>query len=398
MSTTAPTTPNTATQELRVGVVGLGFAGTTHLDAFTALPGARVVALAGQESERLAELADSRGVEATYADWQDLVARDDLDIVSIGVPNALHHPIAVAALESGKHVFCEKPLATTGALAAEMVAAAETADRVLEVAYNHRRRADVQFLHDYIAPTGPGRSDALGEIYHGRASWVRRSGVPGITSWFTNKAAAGGGPMIDLGSHVLDIALYLMGEPRVTTVSAVAYNHLGAAGRGGGAGGGPVSARGSHAFDVEDFSIALLRFDTGASLQLEASWASYSKAHEDIDVEVLGSVGGAQLHVDAYATDGTVTLYSDVEGAPTVSRPAVHVPAGHHQRVIEEFLATIRAGDAAGDAVGDAAGTTAGGTGGRYAGHHGEYALHRSRVIDAVYESAATGHEVQVQA
>ncbi|ROQ36490.1 putative dehydrogenase [Frondihabitans sp. PhB188] len=373
--TTLPTP--TDTTELRVGVVGLGFAGTTHLDAYTALPGARVVALAGQEAGRLAELAETRGVEATYADWQDLVARDDLDIVSIGVPNDLHHPIAMAALESGKHVFCEKPLATTGDLAAEMVAAARAADRVLEVAYNHRRRADVQFLRRELD------ENPIGRVYHARASWLRRSGVPGIDSWFTSKAAAGGGPLIDLGSHVLDIALYLMGEPTVTAVSAVAYNELGRAGRGGSTRGGPVSARGGHAFDVEDFANALLRFADGSSLQLQASWASYSKAHEDIEVELLGAEGGVRLHVDDYSTDGTVTLYSDVAGAPTVSRPDVHVPAGHHQSVIEEFLATIREG--------------ADGAAPRYAGHHGEYALHRSRVVDAVYESAAAGREVSVE-
>ncbi len=373
-TTTAPTT-TTETRELRVGVVGLGFAGSTHLDAFTALPGARVVALAGQEPARLQELGTSRGVEHLYSDWQDLVARDDLDVVSIGVPNSLHHPIAMAALESGKHVFCEKPLAVTGDLAAEMVRAAEENDLVLEVAYNHRRRADVAFLHDYL------RDSPIGEIYHARASWLRRSGIPGLGSWFTDRQAAGGGPLIDLGSHVLDIALHLMGEPRVVTASAVAYGELGRAGRGGG--GKPVSALSDRPFDVEDFSSALLRFDDGSSLQLQASWASYSKVHEDIEVELLGATGGARLHVDDYSTDGTLTLYSDVNGAPTVSKPAVHVPSGHRQSVIAEFFATIRAGEGA--------------SAPRYAGHHGSYALHRSRVVDAIYESAATGREVEVQ-
>jgi predicted dehydrogenase len=349
MSTsTAPTSSDAP--DLRVGVIGLGFAGTTHLDAFTALPGATVVALSGQEPARLAELAESRGVPETYADWEDLVARDDLDIVSIGVPNALHHPIAVAALRSGKHVFCEKPLATTADLAAEMVEAATAADRVLEVAYNHRRRADVAYLARYLA------EEPIGRVYHSRASWLRRQGVPGIDSWFTNKAAAGGGPLIDLGSHVLDIALSLLGEPRVTHVSAVAYNELGRAGRGGSSGGGPVSSRSTHAFDVEDIS-----------------------------VELLGSEGGVRLHVDNYNTEGTVTIYRDVAGAPTIERPAVQVPAGHHQSVIAEFLDTIRAGETAGGEL-------------RFAGHHGEYALHRSRVIDAAYASAAAGHELEVPA
>ncbi|WP_420363206.1 Gfo/Idh/MocA family oxidoreductase [Curtobacterium aetherium] len=379
-----------ASRTLRVGVVGLGFAGTTHLDAFTALPGVEVIALAGQEPERLRELATSRGVPNAYADWQDLVARDDLDIVSIGVPNRLHHPIAVAALESGKHVFCEKPLATTGEQAQEMVDAALRNDRVLEVAYNHRRRADVQFLANHLrggqtagdavdttddgALATPG-TGPIGTVYHARASWLRRAGIPGIRSWFVNKETAGGGPLIDLGSHVLDIALHLMGEPTVVTASAVTYNELGRAGRGG-SDRDPVSAATGRPFDVEDFASALLRFEDGSSLLLQASWASYSKDAEDIEVELLGSTGGARLFIRDYATEGTVTLYSDEQGIPTVTRPGVQVPAGHHQRVIEEFLATIRSG--------------------RHDGHHGEFALHRSRVVDAVYASAQAGHEVEV--
>ncbi|MVA77141.1 gfo/Idh/MocA family oxidoreductase [Auraticoccus sp. F435] len=374
-TTTLPGDP-APPDELRVGVIGLGFAGTTHLDAFTALPGARVVALAGQEPARLAELADTRGVESRYADWQDLVARDDLDIVSIGVPNDLHHPIAVAALSSGKHVFCEKPLAVNGDLAQEMVDAARAADRVLEVAYNHRRRTDVQWLRRHLD------SRPFGDIYHSRASWMRRTGIPGLGSWFTSRTAAGGGPLIDLGSHVLDIALFLLDEPRVTSVSAVAYDRLGTAGRGGSTRG--VSERRDFPYEVEDFASALLRLDNGASLHLEASWASYSKADEDIEVDLLGATGGARLHVDNYSTTDTLTLYSDVAGAPTVSRPRLTDPGRHHQAVIAEFLAAIALGEQV------PAGQP------RHTGHYGEFALHRSRVLDAVYSSAAERREVEV--
>jgi predicted dehydrogenase len=392
-SPAATTTTATSTDELRVGVIGLGFAGSTHLEAFSSLPGARVIALAGQEEARLHELGAASGVERLVADWEDVVAMDDLDVISIGVPNALHHPIAMAALRSGKHVFCEKPLATTGDLAAEMVRAARDADRVLEVAYNHRRRADVAFLSDWLA------DDPIGDVYHARASWMRRAGVPGMGSWFTNKQASGGGPMIDLGSHVLDIALHLLGEPRVTSVSAVAYGVLGAAGRGGRAYGVSSAPTGA-AFDVEDFSSALLRLDDGGSLQLQASWASYSKVHEDIEVELLGATGGARLHVDDYATDGTLTLYADVLGQPAVTRPVVHVPAGHHRTVIEGFIASVRAGR---DDEGTASSTDQGEGGAgrapgtpRFSGRYGEYALHRSRVVDAIYASAEQGREVEV--
>jgi predicted dehydrogenase len=356
------------TRVLRAGVIGLGFAGTTHLDAYTALPGVEVVALAGQESERLAMLGETRGVPNLYEDWEDLVARDDLDIVSIGTPNFLHHPVAMAALRSGKHVFCEKPLAPTGALAAEMVDAARSANRVLEIAYNHRRRADVQYLSRYLE-SGP-----LGSVYHARASWTRRRGIPGLGSWFTSKALAGGGPLVDLGSHVLDIALYLLGEPRVTSVSAVAYSELGKHGRGGRQ--GTKTTGSGHLFEVEDFASALLRLDSGGSLQLEASWAGYTKDDDDIAIELLGSTGGARLFVENYATDDTLRLYADVEGEPVTITPQVHVPAGHHQAVIEEFLATIRSGE--------------------WSTSFGDYALHRSRVLDAVYESAREGREVSV--
>ncbi|MDQ1513373.1 MAG: hypothetical protein QOC59_1215 [Microbacteriaceae bacterium] len=353
---------------LRVGVIGLGFAGTTALDAFRTIPGVSVVALAGQETARLEELGASRGVPNLYHDWEDLVARDDLDIVSIGVPNNLHHPIALAALSSGKHVFCEKPLAPTGALAQEMVDAALKNNRVLEIAFNHRRRADVRFLHEYLAEHDFGR------IYHARASWRRRAGIPGIGSWFTNKTMAGGGPMIDLGPHVLDIALHLLGEPRVTSVSAVAYEELGRLGRGGRS--GTKTTGGTQTFEVEDFASALLRLDNGSSIHLETSWASYSADDEDICVELLGATGGARLFVRNYATDDTIRLYTDVQGVPAVTAPEVHVPSGHHKVVIDEFVATVRSG--------------------HWANAYGEYALHRSRVLDAVYESARTNKEVAV--
>jgi predicted dehydrogenase len=272
-------------------------------------------------------------------------------------------------LNAGKHVFCEKPLAVSGQLAAEMVEAARRNDRVLEVAYNHRRRADVQYLRRYLDDR------PLGAVYHTRASWLRRSGIPGMGSWFTSKAAAGGGPLIDLGSHVLDIALYLLDEPRVKSVSAIAHNELGRAGRGGGRHQVSGGASGV-AFDVEDFTSALLRFENGSSMHLEASWASYSKANEDIEVELLGAEGGARLHVDNYATSGTVTLYQDVAGAPSIVRPTITVPSGHHQAVIAEFIEAINSNN--------------------YEKHYGEFALHRSRVVDAIYRSAHEGREVEV--
>ena len=115
----------------------------------------------------------------------------------------------------------------------------------------------------------------------------------------------------------------------------------------------------------------------GGSVHLETSWASYSADEEDIAVELLGATGGVRLFVRDYATDDTIRLYGDLNGAPVVTAPTVHVPGGHHLAVIEEFVATVRSG--------------------RWADAYGQYALHRSRVLDAVYESARSGREVAVR-
>ncbi|MCY7413102.1 MAG: Gfo/Idh/MocA family oxidoreductase, partial [Salinibacterium sp.] len=217
----APTKP----VPLRVGVVGLGM-GSVHVAAFVDVPDVEVVALAGKELQRRAELGAQYNITNLFEHWEDLVALEELDVVSIAAPNLLHHPIAIAALAAGKHVFCEKPLALNTAQAREMVESAIAHDRVLEVAFNHRQRADVQFARSYIETEGIGR------VYHSRASWKRRSGIPGLHSWFTSPAMAGGGALIDLGPHVLDSLLFLLGEPRVVSVSAVTHGELGRAGFG----------------------------------------------------------------------------------------------------------------------------------------------------------------------
>src|SRR5689334_6804397 len=203
--------------KIRVGVIGLGFGGESALKSFRQLPDVEIVALAGLEEDRLAYLGKTYEVPHLYREYQDLLARDDLDAVSIGVPNHLHAPIAIAALQRGLHVLCEKPLARSAEEAETIVQAAVEANRVLQVVFNHRERGDVQTLKHYID------EGKLGRIYYAKAYWMRRNGIPGAGSWFVSKAKSGGGPLIDLGVHVLDMALYLLGEPEVVTVSASTY-------------------------------------------------------------------------------------------------------------------------------------------------------------------------------
>ncbi|WP_115849177.1 Gfo/Idh/MocA family protein [Thermasporomyces composti] len=356
-----------SSRPLRVGIVGLGFAGNAALQGFLALPDVEVVALAGLEKDRLAELGKQHSIPGLYEHWEDMLEREDLDAVSVATPTQLHAPIAIAALQSGCHVLCEKPLARTGDEAQSIVDAAVNANRVLKVVFNHRQRGDVTLLKRHID------SGALGRIYYAKAHWLRRNGIPGLGSWFTNREMAGGGPLIDLGVHVLDMALHLLGEPRVLSVSASTFAELGPRGLGGAS----YSAKqvvGS-AYEVEDLATAFLRLENGSVLTLETSWATYRDPSDHFGVTLFGTDGGAEIAVKNYQNEDTLRIYTDVAGEPAVVRPVVP-RSGGHAAVVRDFVAAIRGGD--------------------WSSHVGRDGLARARIIDACYESALKGTEVAV--
>jgi predicted dehydrogenase len=360
---------NVDSKSLRVGVVGLGYAGDQHLKNFARMPNVEAVALAGLEEERLRELGGLYGVQDLYKSWEDLVARDDLDVVSIGAPNHLHAPIAIAALKGGKHVLCEKPLARTGAEAEGIVRAAREADRAVHVAFTQRERGDVQALKRHV------EEGNLGRIYHAKATWMRRNGIPGMGGWFTSKEMAGGGPLIDLGVHMVDMALFLMGNPEVESVSCATYAELGPRGRGGRADGFGLMP-GDSPYEVEDLATAFIRLSGGATLNLEAGWAAYRESSDDFGVTLYGTDGGAEMKVKNYGTRDTVRIYTDVAGVPAVVTPEIEPREGHHA-VVRRFVDTIRGGD--------------------WAGQHGEDGLDRARIIDACYASALQNREVPLR-
>ena len=357
-----------STKPLRAGVVGLGYAGEQHLKNFARVPGVEPVALAGLERDHLRELGGRYGVQDLYTSWEDLVSREDLDIVSIGAPNHLHAPIAIAALKGGRHVLCEKPLARNGAEAERIVAAARAADRAVHIAFTQRERGDVQALKRHI------EEGNLGRIYHSKATWMRRNGIPGMGGWFTSKELAGGGPLIDLGVHMVDMALYLMGEPKVESVSCATYAELGPQGRGGWTGSGLMT--GDKPYEVEDLATAFIRLSGGATLALEAGWAVYRESSDDFGVTLYGTNGGAEMKVKNYGTTDTVRIFTDVAGVPAVVTPEIEPRVGH-LAVVRRFVETIQSGD--------------------WKGQHGEDGLDRARIIDACYESALQNREVSME-
>lgn len=350
---------------LRVGVIGLGFGGEMALKGYSLLPNVEIVALAGLEEEKLHALGAMYQIPNLYRYHHELLSRDDLDAVSVCVPNYLHAPVAIEALERGMHVLCEKPLARTSDEAEAMVTAATKANRVLQIVFNHRVRGDVQILKRYVD------EGKLGNIYYAKAHWMRRRGIPGAGTWFVNKEKAGGGPLIDLGVHALDMALYLLGEPEILTVSASTYAELGKSGKG-------VDSRArksgsGSAFEVEDLATAFLRLSNGATLLLEASWATHSSAGDDFGVILYGTDGGADINVKNYGWQDTLNIYTDVAGTPATIHPQTFRGEGH-MTVVREFVNII--------------------TEGNWSLHNGSEGLRRVRTIDACYASAQQGREV----
>jgi predicted dehydrogenase len=357
------------TAPLRVGVIGIGWAGQQHLAAYHALPGTRIVALAGLEEPVRGKLAAKYAIEHEVAGWEDLLALDDLDAVSIAVPTFLHTPIAIAALERGIHVLCEKPIARSAVEADAMVEAARSAGRVLDVAFNHRQRGDIQKLKSVI---DAGR---LGQPYYAKAWWLRRTGIPTIGSWFTRAELAGGGPLVDIGVHVLDYSLFLLGNPEVTAVSASTYDLLASAGFGSSPRSKKTGGNGEKTFDVEDLASVFIRLADGGTLLVEASWAAHRRDGDEFGITLYGTAGGAELIVDDYAPRGDLQVFSDDDGAAVAERVAVK-PGRGHKAVVEQFVEKIRAGD--------------------WSEHDGSTAAALARVVDACYLSAAEQREIRL--
>jgi predicted dehydrogenase len=350
--------------KIKVGVIGCGV-GRFHLAGYSKLPNVEVMALAGLDEARCQQLAAEYGIPRLFTDYRDLLALPEIDAVSVCVPNCLHAPVATAALAAGKHVLCEKPLAATVAEGEAIVAAARRARRKLMVSFNYRFRGDSQTLQRHIAAGG------LGEVYYVKAGWLRRSGIPGIGSWFTCQAEAGGGPLIDLGVHVLDLALWFLGYPEIVAVSGATYAKFGP--RGKGFWGGDRFPPGTAGCDVEDLATAFVRLAGGATMAVETSWASYTSAGDDYHVHLFGDEGGAELTVRNYTQKDTLRFFGELAGVPTETRP-LYPEMGSHEAAIRHFVECL---------VED-----------REPAASGEQGLAVLRLIAAIYQSAATGREV----
>jgi len=273
---------------VKVGVIGTGQIGLSHITGCNSSPNAEVIAVADVSKPRLRAAAKQHGVPNTYTDYREMLANDDVDAVTVALPNYLHAPVCLDALRAGKHVCCEKPFAMNAKEAAKVVALAKKMRRTFMLGMNFRFNPDVQVMKTYI-----DRGE-LGDIYHARAHWHRRSGIPRIGSWFTQKRYAGGGGMLDIGVHLLDATLHLMGNFKPKAVSGQVYTKFGNRGMGDGSWG--MSELDKKAkFDVDDHATAYIKLAGGRSLVLEISWALFQEQANDHGIDLYGTEGGGQL-------------------------------------------------------------------------------------------------------
>ena len=271
-----------------VAVIGAGAIGADHLASLKRHPAATVVALADTSSRRGREAAEAFDVPEVVTDYRLLLGREDIDVISIALPNYLHASVALEALRSGKHVMLDKPMATNARDAAKLVAEARARGVLFMVGQNFRFNAETQTARRVV------EAGSLGDVYHAKTSWCRRSGIPRIGSWFTQRRFSGGGCTYDIGVHALDRCLYLMGEFEAAAVSGQTFAKFGPRGLGNG-GWGRSEIDPSAPFDVDDLSVALIKLKSGRTVVLEAAWASHGPANDVNATQLFGTEAGLSL-------------------------------------------------------------------------------------------------------
>ncbi len=350
---------------MRVGIIGAGgIVQFAHLPGYQRIAGVEVVAISDAVAARAQEMAAKHGIPNVFTDFRDMLELK-LDAVSVCVPNAMHAAAAIAALEAGAHVLCEKPMAMNAAEGERMVATAQRLGKILMMGFNNRFRADTKALKKLID------SGMFGDIYFARSGWIRRRGIPGRGSWFTQKKMAGGGALIDIGVHALDLTLWLMGKPKAVSVMGATYAKFGGDPSRGTGGWGQAVAGG--VFDVDDLACAMIRFDNGATMTLEASWASHIE-RDQMFVNLMGTEAGAQMT----SNPAQARVFSEKLGVmqdTIITANEAHGVTAHFTEVAE-FVACVREG--------------------RQPSSSGDDGLSVMRILDAIYKSAQTGASVAV--
>lgn len=348
--------------KVRIGLIGAGNIANTHMDAYTRVTDAEVVAICDIDAGKAERLAKKYGVEKFYGSMEEMIANETLDAVDICVWNVNHAKCAIYSMEQGLHVICEKPMAYNAEEAAEMKAVSEKTGKLLMIAFVTRYADETRVVKDYID------KGYLGDIYYAKAQYVRRHGNPG--GWFADKSKSGGGPVIDLGVHVIDRARFLMGLPKPVSVYAATYDYLkNRTNLKTNVGWRPEGSTKEDICNVEDFATALIRFENGAVIQLETSYSVNDAPKSGLTL--CGTKGGFKTG------DGPLTLYTEMNDFMV----DVKVDTSNLEGARDGFSAELQ--EFVDCVLGKKTITAT-----------AEDGLECMKILDAIYESARTGHEV----
>ena len=353
-------------QKLKVAVIGCGGISGCHLEAYSKNPNVEIYALCDVNEKNLNRRGDQYHVERRYTDKDKMLAElPEIDAVSVCTWNAAHAECTIAALNAGKHVLCEKPMAMNAQEAEAMADAARRNNKVLMIGFVRRFGNDCCLLKDFID------NDQFGEIYYAKTTYLRRKGFPG--GWFGDKARSGGGPLIDLGVHIIDLCRYLMGKHQPVSVYGATFDKLGDRHEIKSDVEYKSDSRSGHdIFNVEDLAAAMIRFDNGAVLQIEASF-SLNIEKDRGTIELFGTKAGAKL-------DPELTIYSEMNGYMTnvnLANPTALSFEGLFENEVNHFVDCVMNGGECRNPAED--GVTL------------------MKILDGIYESARTGHEVIIK-
>lgn len=313
-------------EKMKIGVIGAGSISGVHLEAYHNNPEVEIYAICDLNEERAKAKAEKYGASKVFTDYNELLALPEIEAVSVCTWNNSHAPISIAALNAGKNVLVEKPLCKTVEEALQVEEAVKRSGKVLQVGFVRRYGSNTKVLKEFID------NGDLGEIYYAKASCLRRLGNPG--GWFADKERSGGGPLIDIGVHVIDLAWYLMGRPKVQSITGNAYNKLGNRNNVKNLSFYRAADYDADKNTVEDAANALIRFENGASLMVDVSFTLHAKKDE-LTVKLYGTKGGAE--VEPELTIVTEKYDTILNVSPQVDHPTFDF-AGGFQNEINHFI------------------------------------------------------------
>lgn len=344
---------------LKIAFIGAGGVLVHQMPPLRKIERVEVIAVADPEEWALSRARSEWQIARTFTDYRQMLNEvPEIEAVSVCTPNALHAEHTIAALEAGKHVMVEKPMAMNVAEARRMMDAAKRSGKELIVGFQHRFDPKSRFIRDQV------QSGTLGKVLYVRAQALRRRGIP---SWgqFGRKDVQGGGPLIDIGVHVLETAHYLMGSPQPVAASGGAFTHIGNQPCNALA---PWGAWDHQSYTVEDFAVGQVRFDNGAILSIETSFAAHIE--RDIwDITLIGEKAGANWDSSQVFTDQCGYM---------VNSAATHIGDWHHfEYKMRHFVEVCRDG--------------------RPNEVPSEHGLMIQKMLDALYASAERGREVEIE-